>query len=46
MRTALLVLTFVQGLGAGICFDVATVKLPNARHFPRPASSHTPRQRS
>jgi hypothetical protein len=31
MRTALLMMTFVQGLGAGICFDVATVKLPT-RH--------------
>jgi hypothetical protein len=31
MRTALLLLTFVQGLAAGICLDVATVKLPT-RH--------------
>jgi hypothetical protein len=31
MRTALLLMTFVQGLGAGICFDVAMVKLPT-RH--------------
>jgi hypothetical protein len=31
MTTALIVLTFVQGLAAGICFDVATVKLPT-RH--------------
>ena len=27
MRTALLVMNFVQGLGAGICFDIAAVKL-------------------
>jgi len=31
VRTALLLATFVQGLAAGICFDVATVKLPT-RH--------------
>jgi hypothetical protein len=31
MRTALLLITFVQGLAAGICFDTATVKLPT-RH--------------
>jgi hypothetical protein len=31
MTTALILLTFVQGLAAGICFDVATVKLPT-RH--------------
>jgi len=31
MRTALLLMTFIQGLAAGICFDVATVKLPT-RH--------------
>lgn len=31
MRIALLVVTFVAGLGAGICFDIATVKLPT-RH--------------
>lgn len=31
MRTALMLMTFVQGLAAGICFDVALVKLPT-RH--------------
>jgi hypothetical protein len=31
MTMALLLMTFVQGLAAGICFDVATVKLPT-RH--------------
>ena len=31
MRTAMLVVTLVQGLAAGICFDTATVKLPT-RH--------------
>jgi hypothetical protein len=31
MRIALFALTFVQGLAAGICFDVALVKLPT-RH--------------
>jgi hypothetical protein len=33
MRTALLLMTFVHGLGAGICFDVATVKLPTRRRI-------------
>ena len=28
MKIALLVMTFIQGLGAGICFDTAAVKLP------------------
>ncbi len=27
MRTAMLLITFLQGLGAGICLDIATVKL-------------------
>jgi hypothetical protein len=31
MRLAVLLMTFIQGLTAGICFDVATVKLPT-RH--------------
>ena len=31
MTAALILMTFVQGLGAGICFDTATVKLPT-RH--------------
>jgi sulfide:quinone oxidoreductase len=26
--------------------DVATIKLPNGRHYPRPACSHTPKRRS
>ena len=33
MRTALAMLTFVHGLAAGICFDVATVKLPTRRRI-------------
>lgn len=33
LRAALFVMTFVQGFGAGICFDVATVKLPTRHHI-------------
>ncbi len=33
MTLAVLFMTFVQGLAAGICFDVATVKLPTRRRI-------------
>jgi hypothetical protein len=33
MTMALLLMTFVQGLAAGICFDVATVKLPTRQRI-------------
>lgn len=33
MTLAVLLMTFVQGLAAGICFDVATVKLPTRRRI-------------
>jgi hypothetical protein len=33
MRTAVLLITFVQGLAAGICFDTAMVKLPTRRRI-------------
>jgi hypothetical protein len=33
MTMAVLLMTFVQGLAAGICFDVATVKLPTRRRI-------------
>jgi hypothetical protein len=33
MTIAVLLMTFVQGLAAGICFDVATVKLPTRRRI-------------
>jgi hypothetical protein len=33
MTLAVLLMTFVQGLAAGVCFDVATVKLPTRRRI-------------
>lgn len=33
MNTMLLIITFVQGIGAGICLDVALVKLPTRRRI-------------
>jgi hypothetical protein len=33
MNIAVLLMTFVQGLAAGICFDVATVKLPTRKRI-------------
>jgi len=33
MRTAMLVVTLVQGLAAGICFDTTTVKLPTRQRI-------------
>lgn len=40
MRTALVVMAFVVGLGAGICFDVATVKLPTRHRIGPVAYAH------
>src|SRR5262249_20222349 len=33
MKTGVLLITFVQGLAAGICFDTALVKLPTRRRI-------------
>jgi hypothetical protein len=40
MSAALLVVTFVVGLAAGICFDVATVKLPTRHRIGTVAYAH------
>lgn len=40
MTLALLTMIFVQGLAAGICFDVATVKLPTRRRIGAVAYAH------
>lgn len=40
MTVAVLLMTFVQGLAAGICFDVAMVKLPTRRRIGAVAYAH------
>lgn len=40
MNVALLSMIFVHGLAAGICFDVATVKLPTRRRIGAVAYAH------